>query len=120
MAAFLLFCCVLGDNGAMRAIMWFIRLLLFILLFGFAIKNDHLATLNFFFGGQWQLPLVFVILVSFAAGALLGVTATFASLLRQRREISQLRRQLERERAERERTANATEPAAEIQMPSLS
>ena len=94
----------------MRAIMWFIRLLLFILLFGFAIKNDHLATLNFYFGGQWQLPLVFVILISFAAGALLGVTATFASLLRQRREISQLRRQ--RERAEREKPGPAPAVAA--------
>jgi uncharacterized integral membrane protein len=80
---------------AMRAIIWFIRLLLFFLLFGFAIKNDHLVTLNFFFGSQWQLPLVFVILVSFAAGALMGVTATIASLVRQRREISRLRRQLE-------------------------
>lgn len=79
----------------MRAIIWFIRLLLFFLLFGFAIKNDHLVTLNFFFGSQWQLPLVFVILVSFAAGALMGVTATIASLVRQRREISRLRRQLE-------------------------
>lgn len=94
----------------MRAIMWFIRLLLFILLFGFAIKNDHLATLNFYFGGQWQLPLVFVILISFAAGALLGVTATFASLLRKRREISQLRRQLER--AEREKLSAAPAVAA--------
>lgn len=102
----------------MRAIMWFIRILLFILLFGFAIKNDHLATLNFYFGGQWQLPLVFVILVSFAAGALLGVTATFASLLRQRREISHLRRQLER--AEREKAAPApVEPAPELQVPGL-
>ncbi len=80
----------------MRAIIWIIRLSLFVLLFGFAIKNDHLATVNSFFGGQWQVPLVFIILASFAAGALLGVTATFASLLRQRREISRLRRQLER------------------------
>ncbi len=93
----------------MRAIIWFIRLLLFFLLFGFAIKNDHLATLNFYFGGQWQLPLVFVILLSFAAGALLGVTATLASLIRQRREISRLRRQLER--AERGRS-DASAPAA--------
>ncbi|APR04901.1 lipopolysaccharide assembly LapA domain-containing protein [Thauera chlorobenzoica] len=93
----------------MRAIIWFIRLLLFFLLFGFAIKNDHLATLNFYFGGQWQLPLVFVILLSFAAGALLGVTATLASLIRQRREISRLRRQLER--AERDRS-DASAPAA--------
>lgn len=101
----------------MRAIIWSIRLLLFFLLFGFAIKNDHLATLNFYFGGQWQLPLVFVILLSFAAGALLGVTATLASLIRQRREISRLRRQLER--AERERSdspASAPAPAGDSRL----
>lgn len=80
----------------MRALMWFFRLLLFFLLFGFAVKNDHLANLYFFFGWQWQLPLVFVILLSFAAGALLGVTATFASLLRKHREIRRLRRRVER------------------------
>ena len=94
----------------MRAIIWIIRLLLFFLLFGFAIKNDHLVTLNFFFGIQWQLPLVFVILVTFAAGALIGVTATLASMMRQRREISQLRRQLER--AEREKPGPAPAVAA--------
>ena len=48
--------------------------------------------------------------ISFAAGALLGVTATFASLLRKRREISQLRRQLER--AEREKLSAAPAVAA--------
>ena len=100
----------------MRAIIWLIRLLLFFLLFGFAIKNDHLVTLNFFFGVQWQLPLVFVILVSFAAGALLGVTATLASLMRQRREISRLRRQLELTEREKASTATAL-AAAEAQLP---
>ena len=62
----------------MRAIIWVIRLLLFFLLFGFAIKNDQLVTLNSFFGSQWQLPLVFVILLTFAAGARFGVTARSA------------------------------------------
>jgi uncharacterized integral membrane protein len=85
----------------MRTVIWFFRLLLFFLLFGFAVKNDHLANLRFFFGAEWQLPIVFIILISFAAGALLGMTATFTSLLGQRREISRLRRQLER--AERSR-----------------
>lgn len=98
----------------MRAIIWIIRLLLFVLLLGFAIKNDHLATLNFFFGGQWQLPLVFIILASFAAGALMGITATFASLMRQRREISRLRRQLERERE-----AAATPADGSVQIPGM-
>lgn len=98
----------------MRIVMWLLRFLLFFLLFGFAVKNDHLASLRFFFGGEWQLPVVFVILASFSAGALLGVTATFASLLRQRREISRLRKQIAR--AERGQTEVAP-PAAEIQAP---
>lgn len=91
----------------MRAIIWFIRLLLFVLLLGFAIKNDHLARLYFFLDQEWQLPLVFIIIASFAAGAVLGVTATFASLLRQRRQIGQLRRQLSRlEREDRKVSAD--------------
>lgn len=76
----------------MKWIMWFLRIILFLFLFGFAVKNDQLVTLHFFFGAQWQLPLVFVILLFFAAGAALGVTATLASLLRQRREIGRLQR----------------------------
>jgi len=98
----------------MRIVMWILRLLLFFFLFGFAVKNDQLVRLQFFFGAEWQLPLVFVILVMFAAGALLGVTAVFASLLRQRRECSRLRRQLAR--MERDRPT-AVVPAPEIQAP---
>ncbi|MDX9700189.1 MAG: lipopolysaccharide assembly protein LapA domain-containing protein [Rhodocyclaceae bacterium] len=80
----------------MRIVMWILRVVLFLVLFGFAVKNDQLVQLNFFFGREWQLPLVFVILAAFAAGALLGVTSTFASLLRKRREIGKLRRDLSR------------------------
>jgi uncharacterized integral membrane protein len=65
----LLFFVTSGIMPAMRAIIWVIRLLLFLLLFGFAIKNDHLVVLNFFFGSQWQLPLVFVILPVRCSGA---------------------------------------------------
>jgi uncharacterized integral membrane protein len=80
----------------MRLLVWFVRFVLFVLLFGFAVKNDHIADLYFFFGRQWHLPLVFIILIAFAAGAFLGVTATITSLLRQRHEISRLRKQLDR------------------------
>lgn len=80
----------------MRALIWFVRFVLFILLFGFAVKNDHAVDLRFFFDRQWPLPLVFIILVAFAFGALMGVTATAASLWRQRREISRLGKQLAR------------------------
>ncbi len=89
----------------MRILIWVLRILLFFLLFGFAVKNDQLVDVHFFFESQWSLPLVFVILAAFAAGAILGVTATFASLLGKRREISRLRRDLAR--AERDRDAAA-------------
>lgn len=52
----------------MKWIMWFLRGILFLFLFGFAVKNDQLVILHFFFGAQWQLPLVFVILLFFAGG----------------------------------------------------
>lgn len=80
----------------MRALIWFFRLVLFLLLFGFAVKNDHVVSLFFFLESEWRLPLVFVILIAFIGGALLGVSATVTSLLRSHREISRLRKQLER------------------------
>lgn len=95
----------------MRILMWILRVLLFLLLFGFAVKNDHLVMLNFFFGSEWQMPLVFVILAAFAAGAILGVTATFASLLRYRREIGRLRKAVGKlERGQRGAESHAVVP----------
>lgn len=78
----------------MRIVMWVLRFILFFILFGFAVKNDQLVTLNFFFGREWEMPMVFVILAAFAAGAIMGVTASFASLLRKRREIGRLKRDI--------------------------
>lgn len=92
----------------MRILMWIFRFLLFFILFGFAVKNDQLVDLKFFFGSEWQLPLVFVILAAFAVGALLGVTAVFSSLLGKRREIGRLRRELARAKSDRPTAATAT------------
>jgi len=92
----------------MRTLIWFVRFVLFVLLFGFAVKNDHAVDLYFFVGKQWSLPLVFIILVAFAVGALTGVTATIASLLRQRREISRLGKQLARAERAAEQASDQT------------
>ncbi|WP_374481586.1 lipopolysaccharide assembly protein LapA domain-containing protein [Zoogloea sp.] len=75
----------------MRALIWLVRLFLFLVLFGFALKNDEVVVLNFFFGSQWQVPLVLVILLFVVIGVLIGVTATLATVYRQHREISSLR-----------------------------
>ncbi len=77
----------------MRALIWIFRLFLFLLLFGFAVKNDDVVVLRFFFGAQWHMPLVLVILLFVVVGVLIGVTATVATLYRQHREIGHLRGQ---------------------------
>jgi len=75
----------------MRALIWIFRLFLFLLLFGFAVKNDEVVVLRFFFGVQWHMPLVLVILLFVVLGVLIGVTATVVTLYRQHREIGHLR-----------------------------
>ena len=66
----------------------------FLVLLGFAVKNTEGVVVHYFLGLEWQAPLVFVLLVFFAAGVLLGLTASLAILVRQRREILGLKREL--------------------------
>jgi len=82
----------------MRYINWFWRTVLFIALLGFAVKNDQSVTVRYFFGYEWQLPLVFVLLMFFSMGAGVGVLTMLVNVFRQRREISRLKRDLQIER----------------------
>jgi uncharacterized integral membrane protein len=65
----------------------------FAVLLVFAIKNTGPVTLHFYFDRTWEAPLVFVVLASFAAGAVFGVIACVGPLARQRREVAALRRE---------------------------
>ena len=76
----------------MRIVTWTIRVLVFLLLVGFAAKNVEPVNLRFYFDLALRAPLVLVLFGFFAAGALFGVLALVPALLRQRREISALRR----------------------------
>ncbi len=78
----------------MRYLNWILRVVLFIVLLGFAVKNDQPITLHYFFGYEWQSSLVIVLLIFFAAGAAVGVLAMFANVLQQRREIAVLKRDI--------------------------
>ena len=78
----------------MRYLNWFLRVVLFIALLGFAVKNDQPITLRYFFGYEWQLSLVLVLLMFFAAGAAVGVLAMLTNVLQQSREIARLKRDL--------------------------
>jgi len=89
----------------MRYLVWILRLLLFLVLLLFALKNTMPVRLHFFFDTGWDVPLAVLLLVFFAAGAVLGVMACLGGLIRQRRRISSLKRELD------ERSAGA-QPAA--------
>ncbi len=78
----------------MHYLNWFFRAVLFVVLLGFAVRNDQQVTLRYFFGYEWQSSLVIVLLIFFAAGAAVGVLAMLANVLQQRREIARLKRDI--------------------------
>jgi len=77
----------------MKALLWVLRGLLFVILLGLAIKNSDEVSLRFFFDASWQVPISVVVLLSLAGGALLCLLAILPQLVRQRREIAHLKRQ---------------------------
>src|SRR4029077_17558890 len=76
----------------MRIVTWTIRLLVFVLLVAFGAKNADPVTLRLYFDLSVQTPLLLALFGAFAAGAFFGVLSLLGRVLRQRREISFLRR----------------------------
>jgi lipopolysaccharide assembly protein A len=79
----------------MRYLIWTLRTVLFLLLLGFAVKNDQPVVLRYFFGYEWQASLVVVLLSFFTLGAIIGLLAMLDSLFRQRRELAAVKRELQ-------------------------
>jgi uncharacterized integral membrane protein len=97
----------------MRILTWTIRIALFILLLAFAARNTESVTLRFYFDLAWQAPLVVLLLAFFAGGAALGLLAALGAVLRQRREVWRLRRELRAARARPADDAPTLPPPAE-------
>jgi lipopolysaccharide assembly protein A len=76
----------------MRIVTWTIRLVLFLLLVALAAKNIEPVTLRFYFDLAVQAPLIVLLFGAFAFGAAFGVLALLTTVLRQRRQISGLRK----------------------------
>jgi putative membrane protein len=72
----------------MKILFRIIAAILFIIFFGFALKNTQEATLQFFLGYEIRGPLVLLLLGFFAVGAALGVLAMMPTVLRYRRDLS--------------------------------
>ena len=75
---------------------WLLRVVLFIILLGFAVKNDQPVVLRYFFGYEWQAALVLVLLIFFAAGVGVGMFSALSKIFLQRREIDRLKSELNR------------------------
>ena len=77
----------------MRILWLLLKIVLFLLLLGFAFKNTDSVVVHYFPGAEWQAPLVLVLLVFFGIGIAAGVMASLGIIVRQRREILGLRRE---------------------------
>lgn len=77
----------------MTYISWFFRIVLFLLLLGFAIKNSEVVTLNYYLDYQWRAPLVLILLAFLLVGVVIGLLAASTTVFRQRREINSLKRE---------------------------
>jgi uncharacterized integral membrane protein len=95
----------------MRILSWFLRLVVFLLLFGLALNNLEPVTLHLLFGTQWHTPMIVLLLTVFALGAVLGVLALLPSWMRHRRRAGR--------RADKEPAAAMTSraPAAPTEFP---
>ncbi len=78
----------------MKRMAWLIRWVLyaaiFFTFFAFALNNQQDATLRFFFGTQWRMPMALVVLSAFSVGLVAGILAMVPRWWRHRRIVKKL------------------------------
>lgn len=72
----------------MKIIFRIVAAVLFVIFFGFALKNTQEVSLRFFFNYEVRGPLVLLLLAFFASGAMLGVLAMIPTVFRHRRDLT--------------------------------
>ncbi len=80
----------------MRYIVWALRLVVFVAVLMFALKNTGPVAVAFY--GDYvvnNVPLIVVMLSTFVLGTLFGLLLTVPAALRRRREAAKLRRELD-------------------------
>ena len=66
----------------LKFLVWLLRIVVFVGLFGLAIKNSGPMELRFFLDQAWTAPVSVVILAVFAIGVAVGLTAALSVFLR--------------------------------------
>lgn len=81
----------------MRYLVWAVRLVVFVVVLLFALKNTGPVDVHFYADTLVaNVPLIVVMLASFVVGILFALLAIIPALLRRRREIRRLERDLAR------------------------
>ncbi|MFZ0487901.1 MAG: LapA family protein [Arenicellales bacterium] len=89
----------------------YLLLALMALLFGisFVLKNSKAVEVTYYFGLDWSGSLSALLVITLAAGALLGVLFTLGWVVKMKRQVSHARREL----AQLEREASSLRPLTE-------
>ncbi|MDR2638101.1 MAG: LapA family protein [Zoogloeaceae bacterium] len=104
----------------MRILAWGLRLLLFLLVFIFALKNSAPVPLHVFTGPAWLVPLSVLLLCAFAAGVFLSLLVTLGALFTLRREAARLRGEIARlQEAQAAPAASSMPGTPDYALPSL-
>ena len=74
----------------MKYLLWLLKAAIFFTLFAFALNNQQNATVHFFFGTQWQAPMVLVVLIAFVGGLIAGVLVMVPRWWKQRSTAAKL------------------------------
>jgi lipopolysaccharide assembly protein A len=98
----------------MQAVVWILRFFVIAVLVWFALKNHGEVSVFGFPGQEWKAPLVFVMLVAFVAGVVIGLLAWIPTVVRQRREIARLKRAGEQQAAVAALVPPASTPSAAV------
>jgi uncharacterized integral membrane protein len=77
----------------MSVLRWIVMSVIFIALLFISLQNAEPVTLRAFSFYTWQAPLVFVVLIAFAAGVALGLLAAAVKVARLKRQVSRMRRE---------------------------
>lgn len=97
----------------MRYLVWVLRLLVFILVLLFALKNTEPVDVSFYADHVVTgVPLIVVMLAVFVLGVVFGLLVTAPSVLRRRREAKKLKRDLARLQESLKHPAAPTEAVA--------
>ncbi len=95
---------------AMQIIRWIVGASVFVALLFLSLQNADTVNLRFFHLASWQAPLVFVVLVAFAAGVAAGLLAGALRTARLKRQLNRLRR--EQKRTDRDASATSADDAS--------